>query len=108
MKIIINSCYGGFSIDQEVVKNFNLSSPYDSSWVVRENKDLIAMLESGHNISGLAADLEVVEIPDEYGYQISEYDGYETVVLKPLKSRIVLLAHQPEKLIEYLEGCDAF
>lgn len=79
MKIVINRCFGGFSVNDDIVKMLNLESRYDLE-DDRTNVKLIELIESGVNVSDFISDLVVVEIPDDAtDYIINEYDGYETV-----------------------------
>lgn len=79
MKIVINACYGGFSLSEEAVNALGLRNSHD--YVARNDEKLIELIESGVNCSGRFAKLEVVEIPDEAtDWEISEYDGSEEVI----------------------------
>lgn len=79
MKIVINKCFGGFSVNDNIVKMLNLESRYDLE-DDRTNVKLIELIESGVNVNDDYSDLVVVEIPDDAtDYMINEYDGYETV-----------------------------
>lgn len=79
MKIVINKCFGGFSVNDNIVKMLNLESRYDLE-DDRTNAKLIELIESGVNVNDDYSDLVVVEIPDDAtDYKINEYDGYETV-----------------------------
>lgn len=107
MKIVINKCYGGFSIskeaaefmadrgnkdaieklkrykDDEEEEYWYWSPPeyymdYEGDW--RTNPDLIAAVEVlGARADGPNANLKIVEIPDDVEYYIDEYDGVETI-----------------------------
>lgn len=79
MKLVINKCFGGFSVNDNIVKMLNLESRYDLE-DDRTNAKLIELIESGVNVNSEYSDLVVVEIPDDAtDYKINEYDGYETV-----------------------------
>ena len=79
MKLVINECFGGFSVNDNIVKMLNLESRYDLE-DDRTNVKLIELIESGENVNGDYSNLTVVEIPDDAtDYMINEYDGYETV-----------------------------
>jgi hypothetical protein len=111
MKIIINTCYGGFSVSESVADRLGITDRYASAFdneELRTNPELIALIEGNEYEDDFSSSLEVIEIPDNYGYFISEYDGYESVTLKPLKSEVIRLASDVESLVEYLEGCNAF
>lgn len=79
MKIVINKCFGGFSVNDKIVKMLNLESRYDLE-DDRTNAKLIELIESGEDVNGDYSNLAVVEIPDDAtDYKINEYDGYESV-----------------------------
>lgn len=78
MKIVINKCFGGFSVNDNIVKMLNLESRYDLN---RTNAKLIELIESGEDVNGDYSNLAVVEIPDDAtDYIIDEYDGFEYVL----------------------------
>lgn len=80
MKIVINKCFGGFSVNDNIVKMLNLESRYDLE-DDRTNAKLIELIEAGENVNDDYSDLVVVEIPDDAtDYMINEYDGYEYVL----------------------------
>ena len=80
MKIVINKCFGGFSVNDNIVKMLNLESRYELE-DDRTNTKLIEIIESGKNVIGEFSNLVVVEIPDDAtDYIIDEYDGYENVL----------------------------
>ena len=79
MKILVNVCYGGFNLKDEYWEEFfNRTEGIEN---IREDKKLIALVESGTDISGEYAKIVVVEIPDDAtDYYINEYDGNEEVI----------------------------
>lgn len=128
MKVVINSCHGGFGLSplaiMEYLKrkekechfyNGGLSKKYkrienisdiggllfsvstkdvgkNAAWedikphyfsyygIDRTDKDLISVVEElGEKANGECARLSIVEIPDGIEWEISEYDGIETV-----------------------------
>ena len=80
MKIVINECFGGFAVNDNIVKILNLESRYDLE-DDRTNAKLIELIESGVNVNDDYSDLVVVEIPDDAtDYTIEEYDGWETIL----------------------------
>ena len=109
MKIAINRCYGGFSLsdkafaeylkrkgiifetkinafgDLEFYKDSISDKKYISQYDFikygsRNDSDLIAIIEEmGTESFGLFASLKIVEIPDDVEYEITDYDGVETV-----------------------------
>lgn len=81
MKIVVNRCFGGFTLSSAQMKLFNMDSPYgysddDDS---RINPILIKSVLDGDN-GGDYSDLYVVEIPDGVHWQIYDYDGSESVI----------------------------
>ncbi len=94
-KIVINKCYGGFSLSSDVkalYKKITSKVPRDGSWdadtdIGRDDPVLIQVIESVgvENAGGMHSSLRIVEIPDdvpEDGWIIQEYDGIEWVAEK--------------------------
>ena len=127
MKIVINSCYGGFGLSHKAImayakrKGFKLypwaSVPkemeikesevenhlfvhytkvplieykkqsqyanknyFSARDIKRTDPDLIDVVKKlGDEANGKCADLKIIEIPEGIKYEISEYDGIETV-----------------------------
>jgi hypothetical protein len=107
MKIVINKCYGGFSLSDtavilyakkagiNIIKDEKNSSSFISHYYIDEIKDdnyfsdrdikrtdhfLVEVVEElGEAANGSCAELKVVEIPDNVKWQIEEYDGVEWV-----------------------------
>lgn len=89
MKIIINTCYGGFGLSKEALALFNERSgtvnTYESD-IKRNDPILVEIVEQlGEAADGGHAELKVVEIPDDVQWQIGEYDGNEWVAEKHRK-----------------------
>lgn len=93
MKIVLNRCYGGFSITEEQAKLLgyewklfeNQYGGFPRGYAIGQDDDkdrvnplLIESVESGDE-SHWASDLYVYEIPDGAHYVISNYDGVETL-----------------------------
>jgi len=108
-KVIINECYGGFSLSNEAMEMYltrkgkvpfyysdrfgirtYASKPYVndtsfdeyySAWDIdRDDSDLIFVIEAlGASASGHAAKLKIVHIPDDADWEIHDYDGMESV-----------------------------
>ena len=77
MKIVINVCFGGFSIKEEIANQYGFNNYSES----RTNKKLIELIESGVDCNGYCAKLAVVDIPDQAtDYFIDDYDGCERIV----------------------------
>lgn len=85
MKIVINTCYGGFSLSEEgtllYAKLKGVSAENLYSWdLPRDDPTLIQAIEQlGSKAAGGFAKLRIVEIPDNVQWHISEYDGMEHV-----------------------------
>ena len=104
MKIVLNKCYGGFSISKEAAEFMaergnkfaleELKTEYEdgtkkNEWYgyiecERNDPDLVAAVETlgSEDASGGLASLYVVEIPDDVAYSIEEYDGIEWIAEK--------------------------
>ena len=79
MKIIINDCFGGFGVREDVLEKFGLSGAKEET--IRFDPNLIALVESGEDINDDYSDLAVVEIPDNAtDWFIDEYDGSEQII----------------------------
>jgi len=80
MKIVINNCYGGFSLSDEACEALGLTNPYAT--ISRCDPKLIELVQTmGERINGECAELAVATIPDEAtDWQIQEYDGVENVI----------------------------
>lgn len=102
MKIVINNCFGGFSISEECAKLMAEKGcqvakaeleeyKKDGSWYGygyvnglpgydRTSNYLIeAVEELGERANNMCSELKVIEIPDDINYYINDYDGMETV-----------------------------
>jgi hypothetical protein len=91
MKIVINSCFGGFGLSEkaenELEKIGKLDLVDEVRWgddVIksRTDKDLVSIVEKlGQEANGNHADLKVIEIPDDVidNVYIHEYDGVESI-----------------------------
>lgn len=82
MKIVLNKCYGGFSLSEFACEKLGCY-PYDYDVLsARANKKLIDLMETygSEKCSGKHAAIVIVEIPDETtDWEIGDYDGIETV-----------------------------
>lgn len=80
MKIVINSCYGGFGLSDEALEclECKYSFEYDNR---RTDPALISVVENlGELASGFCSSLQVVEIPDEAtDWELNNYDGVESI-----------------------------
>ncbi len=84
MKVVINSCYGGFGLSKKAYEFLGI--PWDgygyshSSYDERSDPKLVDCVEKlGESANGRFANLLVVEIPDDVEWHIEEYDGIESI-----------------------------
>lgn len=104
MKVVINTCHGGFGLSQKAMERYaelkgfklvtenlrgfpmyyadsisdeNMISDYN---IRRDDPDLVRVVEElGKDACSWAADLKIVEVPDDVNWEIAEYDGAEWV-----------------------------
>ena len=86
MKIVVNTCYGGFGLSKEAEADFLQKSGLGQDfWVGRLDRHrhdpiLVAMVEAdAEGVSGDHAELAIIEIPDGVDWVIEDYDGIEWV-----------------------------
>lgn len=85
MKVVINTCYGGYSLSEEAYEELGLKwdgfgFAYEDD---RTNPKLIATVEKlGDKASDSGSDLKVVEIPDDVDWYIEEHAGTEWIAEK--------------------------
>ena len=93
MKIVVNRDFGGFELTKAVFnelgiewtgygylrnESFNIKS--DNHMAYRADSKLIAAIEKvGIKESGDHGELKIIEIPDNTEWEISDYDGAETI-----------------------------
>lgn len=80
MKYILNKCFGGFSVNESVLKELGYKHVYD---VRRDDKRLIKIIEErgSKNVQGMSAMLKVVDIPAEAtDWTMVDYDGIERII----------------------------
>ena len=109
VKIVINGDYGGFSLSDKAIleygkrKGLNLVKDENTSWSVsifykdtpakenyfedreipRNDPDLVSVVENlGEAANGFAANLKIVEIPEDVNWCVEENDGLEWVAEK--------------------------
>ncbi len=104
MKIVINRCFGGFGLSESgMILYSELSGiklnkvkdptyPNSTFWqtefgdnffdfnIARDDPNLVRAVEQlGEDSFDSYAELEVMEIPDGINWEISSYDGYESI-----------------------------
>lgn len=84
-KVVINTCFGGFSLSEEAYKLLGIEwDGYGYAYNdKREDPKLIKVVEKlGKKANGYCAKLKVVQIPSDIEYKIEEYDGAEWIAEK--------------------------
>ncbi len=86
MKVVINSCYGGFGLSAKAVKRYQkikgIEYVYDDD-IPRNDQDLINIVEFlGSDANTNFSKLKIVEIPDDVEWVIMDYDGMEWIAEK--------------------------
>lgn len=82
MKVVINTCYGGYGLSEEAYNYLGLEwDGYGFAFSSdRTNPQLVECVEAlGEKADGRFARLWVVEVPDDVSWYIDEYDGNESV-----------------------------
>lgn len=85
MKIVINTCFGGFNISKEAKALYETITSIEAfpHEMQRDDPVLVKIVEDlGAEANGDYAKLKVVEIPDDVDWAIDEYDGKEWVAEK--------------------------
>lgn len=86
MKIVVNSCVGGFGVNREILKKYNIQMDREK---IRTDEKLIQLIESGVNCNTDFSKLEIVDIPSEAtDYYVENHDGLE-IVLYVLDGKII-------------------
>jgi hypothetical protein len=107
MEIVVNRCFGGFSLSHEAIEKYlelkgwhytkvksefrlieydyevkECPDFYDRE-IVRNDPILVQVVKLlGDKANGDYAELQIVEIPDDVNWEIEEYDGREWVAEK--------------------------
>lgn len=90
MKVVINTCYGGFGLSEKAYDFLNTwhdkKGDHYEYILERHDPSLVQCVEILKKEAwGECSELEVVEIPDGIEYEIVEYDGYEYIAEKHRK-----------------------
>ena len=84
-KVIINTCYGGFSLSDTAKSMYATLTGADRNELFefdlqRDDPTLVMIVEElGDKANGMYAELKIVEIPDDVEWHIQDYDGVEWV-----------------------------
>jgi hypothetical protein len=83
-KIVINTCYGGFGLSEEVMQWLrDRGIKGVASQIKRDNLLLVEAVEKfGTKAGDMFAELKIVSIPNNVEWEIQEYDGIEWVAEK--------------------------
>jgi hypothetical protein len=79
MKIVINTCFGGFGLSQEAMNRYRKEKGATGR-ISRDDEVLVKIVEElGTKANGFYSELKIVEIPDDVKWCIEECDGREWV-----------------------------
>lgn len=86
-KVVINRQHGGFGLSDMALALYRERAKIDrkEQWwdsnIPRDCPILVGMIEElgSASVSGVYADLRIVEIPDDVSWEVDEYDGLEWV-----------------------------
>lgn len=94
MLYVINAAFGGFSVPEEVASELGCGRyGWDYEGDIRTNETLIAWVREHRDETELA----LVEIPEEAtDWEMSEYDGYESIIAV-VDGRIIHLDTEDEE-----------
>jgi len=90
--VIFNNCYGGYgysdAFKEYLTEHPEIRNGHDDD---RTNLAIIELLKirGSQWISSPYAKLDIDYVPVEYGYEIEEYDGAETIVYTPKVSKLM-------------------
>ena len=85
MKVVINTDFGGFGLSDEALALYaeKKGKPVDEVYdfeIPRDDLVLVWVVEHlGEKANGWAAELDIVEIPEDVDWYVEEYDGVEHV-----------------------------
>jgi len=91
MKVVINSCFGGFSLSEKALARYNELCKLDASRItdkeityyydIERNDPLLVQVveELGKESEDRYSLLKIVDIPDGISWYIDECDGLESI-----------------------------
>jgi hypothetical protein len=83
MKVVINNCFGGFSLSEKGLARYNELANKNAQYyfdIERNDPFLVQVVEElGKKAGGDYSVLKIVDIPDDVSWYIEEYDGMETI-----------------------------
>lgn len=80
-RIVINSCFGGFSLSNKAIALLSERGQTMEYWdIPRDDPILVEVVEQlGEEANGRCAELKIVEVPDNVRWTIEAFDGMEHV-----------------------------
>lgn len=106
-EVVINACYGGYGLSDKADRYLANKYGCDGKNLDRDDERLIECVKMlGENAGGSCAELAIETIPACYSFDVEEYDGFESIRLKPKKAVIkeLVLANDIDSLIDYLDA----
>ena len=86
MKIVINSCFGGFGLSDAALARYNELTGQTLEYyfeIDRNDPKLVQVVEElGEKADTKYSQLNIVDIPEDVDWDIHEYDGLEHVYEK--------------------------
>ena len=85
MKIVINTCFGGFGLSDIALARYNElagtnHTEYIYDGIERTDPFLVQVVEElGELADDFSAELKIVDVPDDVKWYIHDYDGLEAV-----------------------------
>lgn len=82
MEIVVNRCFGGFSLSKKACERLGTDDPYSyDEKELRSSSRLVECVRAlGDSASGRCAKLKIVAIPsDVTDWEINDYDGAESI-----------------------------
>ena len=82
MKVVINSCYGGFGFSHKaIMRHAELTGFFSSIHDMKRTDPILIQIveEMGECVNSEYAKLKVVEVPDDIEFEINESGGLESI-----------------------------
>lgn len=81
MKVVINSCHGGFGLSSEAMRRLKELGMDLYYYDIPRNHEILVRVvdELGEGANGEHSNLKIIDIPEGISWDIDEYDGYETI-----------------------------
>lgn len=88
MKVVINTCYGGFGLSEVAKERYvELAGKKPESWydLNRTDRYLVQVVEElKEKANGSCAQLKIVDIEAGRWFKIDEYDGLEEIIYRDI------------------------